>query len=486
MAKVLIAVPPMRASSLPPQLGVGYLASVLRAAGHRVDLVHADQRRWSEEDFVAHVLATRPDLVGFSVVTMSYPVTVRICADLRRRGYGGAFVLGGPHPTALPALSLRQTGAVAVVTGEGEVSTPALVSSLEAGRSLGGVPGIAFLDAQGRLQQTAPAAQVEDLDAIPFPAWDLMPPRRYPPAPHQLFYKRFPTAPVITSRGCRYACSYCASAIVWGHRYRLRSVVNVVDEVRVLARGYGVREVHFVDDDLTADEDRVVALCEALSRASLGVIWSCPNGIRTNTVTDRLAREMARAGCYQVGLGIDVVEQRQMRRVRKHRAPDAAARAVEILHRHGIEVRGFYLLGLDTDTREDVRRTVDVALSLPTEYAAFGLATPLPGSPDFARWSEGVDLESFDWSSLSYFKARDTPHIPAAELQRALRDAVTRFYLRPATMLRLGRRVHLRQAPVLAQGIYRYVSGRDAWQDVSSLASLARSFLSQGDHFSAS
>jgi radical SAM superfamily enzyme YgiQ (UPF0313 family) len=486
MASVLVAVPPMGASSVPPQLGVGYLATALRRAGHRVSLLHADRTQMSEAAFVDHVLAARPDVLGLTVVTMAYTAVRRICAALRARGYGGSIVLGGPHATALPELALRETGAAAVITGEGETSTPALVAALAASRRLDMVPGVAFLDpASGRLRRTAPAPLVEDLDALSLPAWDLMDPRRYPAAPHQLFYKRFPTAPIITSRGCRFNCSYCASAVVWGHRYRLRSVDDVVAEARVLARDYGVRELHIVDDDFTAQEDRVLALCDALARADLGLVWSLPNGIRTNTVNDRLASAMARAGCYQAGLGIDVVEQAQMRRVRKLRAPDAAERAVATLQRHGIEVRGFYLLGLDTDTADDLRRTLDVALALPTEFAAFGLATPLPGSPDFARWAEGRDLRGFDWDSLSYFKARDTAHLSAEALQRALREAVLRFYLRPATLARVAARLHLRQAPLVTRGLYRYLQGRDAWRDGELLGSRVKSFLFGSGHSSA-
>ena len=486
MARVLLAVPPMGASSVPPQLGVAYLATALRRAGHRVGLIHADRTAMTEAAFVERVLADRPDVLGLTVVTMAYNAVRRACAALRARGFGGAVILGGPHATALPELCLRETGAAAVVTGEGETSTPALVAALAAGRRLDAVPGVAFLDPHlGHLRRTAPAPLVEDLDALSLPAWDLMDPRAYPAAPHQLFYKRFPTAPIITSRGCRFNCSYCASAVVWGHRYRLRSVGDVVAEARHLARDYGVRELHVVDDDFTANEERVLALCDALASADLGLVWSLPNGIRTDTVTDRLAAALARAGCYQAGLGIDVVEQAQMRRVRKLRAPDAAERAVATLQRHGVEVRGFYLLGLDTDTADDLRRTVEVALALPTEFAAFGLATPLPGAPDFARWAEGRDLRGFDWDALSYFKARDTPHLPAEALQRALREAVLRFYLRPRTLGRVAARLHLRQAPVIARGLYRYLHGRDAWRDGSILGSRVRSFLSGPGHFSA-
>src|SRR5438093_512257 len=118
-----------------------------------------------------------------------------------------------------------------------------------------------------------------------------------------------------------------------------------------------------------------------------------------------------------------------MRRVRKLRSPTAARHAVATLRRHGIETRAFYPLRLDTDTEEVIQRTIAVACDLETEFAAFGLATPLPGSPDFEAFRRSVDLGKLEWSTLSYFHARDLPHLPAERLQRLLREAVLRFYL---------------------------------------------------------
>ena len=101
-------------------------------------------------------------------------------------------------------------------------------------------------------------------------------------------------------------------------------------------------------------------------------------------------------------------------------------------------------------------------------FAAFGLATPLPGAPDFEDFRKGVDLESFDWSTLSYFRARDTERIPAERLQALLRAAVMRFYLRPHRLWKLARSVRARQVPYLANGVYRYLTGKSGWRPSST------------------
>lgn len=448
----------MRASSITPQLGVGYLASTLRAHGHRVDLVHSDAAGWDVDDVVRHVLRTRPDVVGFTVVTMAYDVVRRLCHRLRAQGYDGAILLGGNHVTALPELSLRQTGATAVLRGEGERSLPALLAELAAGRPPAGVRGVTWTDGDA-VHSNPPVALIDDLDSIPFPAWDLMPPKSFPYAPHQLFFKRFPVAPITLSRGCPFQCTYCASQGQWGRTWRYRSIDNVMEEITLLVREYGVRELHFEDDEFLGKEDRILELCDRLSAADFGLVWSLPNGVRTNAVTDRLLAAMKRAGCYEVGLGIDAPFAHQQKRVLKPRAEDAAARAIAKVREHGMEVRGFWILGFDVDTEEDVRRSIDYLVSLPTEFAAIGVAAPLPGSPDFERFRATIDLETFDWQRVSYFKALDTPNLPRDRLQVLLREAVLRFYLRPRPLWAIAKRLKVRQLGFIGRGVYRYLTG---------------------------
>ncbi|MFT6398995.1 MAG: radical SAM superfamily enzyme YgiQ (UPF0313 family) [Bradymonadia bacterium] len=448
----------MKSSSQPPQLGVGYLAAVLRERGHNIELLHCDAMRISPKQLVEHILKSKPDVVGFTVVTMAYPVVRKLCIELRARGFGGELILGGNHVTALPDLSLRQTGVRAIVRNEGEVSTPDLIDALETGRSLAGVKGITWLD-DGVVRSNMRADAIPDLDAVPFPAWDLMPPATFPHAPHQLFAREFPVAPITTSRGCPFACTYCASQGLWGRTWRHRSLDNVMAEIDLLVNKYGVKELHFEDDEFLAKEDRILDLCARITRADLGIVWSLPNGVRTNAITDRLAKAMARSGCYEVGLGIDAPFKHQQVRVKKRRAEGAAEKAINTIQKYGMEVRGFWILGHDVDEEADVRRQIEYILSLPTEFGAFGVSAPLPGSPDFEKFKREIDLEEFDWRRISYFKALDTPNIARDELQEMLRSLVLRFYLRPRQLKALLRRIRPQQAKFIAQGLYRYLTG---------------------------
>jgi len=468
VAKVLLAVPPMEASTVTPPLGLGYLAAVLRQHHHDVLILHADARLMGVREFLKAVVSYAPDVLGMTVPTMAWPVVRQIVQALKADPkFRGSIVLGGSHPTALPELTLRQSGADAIVRGEGELVIPKLVEALTNKAPLAGIKGVSWSE-NGQVHNGEPEKLINDLDSIPWPAWDLMPPANYPDAPHQLFSRRFPVAPVITSRGCPFGCSFCASSGMWGRTWRRRDPKLVVDEIEHLVKRWGVREIHFEDDEFLGNEDRIVELCDELVARKLDLVWALPNGVRTNAITDRAAAAMAKSGCYEVGLGIDAPWPHQQERVGKPRAPDAAKRAIEIVQRHNMEVRGYWILGFDVDTKQDVLRTIDLMLELPADFAAIGVPAPLPGSADFKAFSKDLDLENFDWNEISYFKAIDSPSLSKDERQALLRQAVLRFYLRPRQIAGLLKRLRLRQLPFVGLGMWRYLTGMLKFSDRDS------------------
>jgi hypothetical protein len=133
-----------------------------------------------------------------------------------------------------------------------------------------------------------------------------------------------------------------------------------------------------------------------------------------------------------------------------------------------MEVRGYWILGFDVDTKQDVLRTIDLMLELPADFAAIGVPAPLPGSADFKAFSKDLDLENFDWNEISYFKAIDSPSLSKDERQALLRQAVLRFYLRPRQIVGLLKRLRLRQLPFVGLGMWRYLTGMLKFSDRDS------------------
>lgn len=174
-----------------PPLGLGYLAAVLRQHHHDVLILHADARLMGVREFLKAVVSYAPDVFGMTVPTMAWPVVRQIVQALKADPkFRGSIVLGGSHPTALPELTLRQSGADAIVRGEGELVIPKLVEALTNKAPLAGIKGVSWSE-NGQVHNEEPEKLIGDLDSIPWPAWDLMPPANYPDAHTSFFQEGF-------------------------------------------------------------------------------------------------------------------------------------------------------------------------------------------------------------------------------------------------------------------------------------------------------
>ncbi|MBM4439235.1 MAG: radical SAM protein [Candidatus Rokubacteria bacterium] len=423
--RVLLISPKYRTHIVAPHLGLGYLASALRRGGHEVAVLDGVR-----EDVVYD--PSRYDLVGLTAMTTYFPEMV---AEVRRaKAYGLPTIIGGPHVIADPEGSLRQSGADYACAGEGEL----LLTALANGEAPEKIQGLCYWK-DGAVVRNGSTPFYKALDEFGGPAWDLIDPRSYPPAPHGMIARRFPLAPIITTRGCPYSCTYCSAPITAGKAMRYRTPKQVVDEIEVLHREYGVREVQIEDDNFTIKREHAVAICEELIRRDLPVIWSLPNGVRIDRLDPELLRLMKRAGCYLMALGIESSSQRILDMVKKKLDVALVRRVVGWVNESGIEAWGFFMIGFPTETREEVEATVEFALSLPLDRVQFTKTTPLPGTDIYDYWREhyagGAEI---DWSTFNYYAFEaNWAAVSAREIVRIQKRAHLRFYLRPRNMLRM-------------------------------------------------
>ncbi|MBW2535648.1 MAG: B12-binding domain-containing radical SAM protein, partial [Deltaproteobacteria bacterium] len=300
-------------------MGLAYLGAVLRERGYRVwgldALAEAPYQveqlgegvvRYglTPRQIVDRVRRRRPHVVGLSCLySNQWPAVRAIAAGVKRLDPEILVVAGGAHPTALPERCLRDSELDLIVLGEGERTFPEALRRIAAGRPLDDLGGVAWREGDDvRVNQGGEL--IEDLDSLPLPAHDLFPPERYfelaLPMGYTLRSRR--SLPVITSRGCPMRCTFCASTRFWGKRLRARSPEAVLAELEWLVSRYGVEDVKFQDDNLTARRGRARRLFEGMARARFRLGWSTPNGVAIWTLDDELLRLMKRAGCYELTL----------------------------------------------------------------------------------------------------------------------------------------------------------------------------------------
>lgn len=401
----------------------------------------------------------KPDLVCITSVTPTYPRALELAA-LTRSVCDSQVVMGGPHVSILPQDPLK-TGLVDfVVVGEGEVTLTELTESLIGGDP-SSVKGLWMLRG-GQPHATGRREPREDLDSLPFPDWSLIKrPEAYVP-PEALTGKVFT---VITSRGCPFDCSFCVSSKLLGRKVRRRSVRNVIDEIELLVRRMGAKEIHFADDCFTSDRTWVLEFCETLRTAGLGVAISFMNGLRADQVDEEILVSLKEAGVRTLGFGVETGDEELMARSGKRLSLSAVGRAFKASRRLGFNTWGFFILGFPEETREQALCTLGLSLKLDPDFAKFFPLVPYPGSRVFEEMQKRGMLDGVEWTDYSlYSKSVPTlSKMDSREIACLVSHSYRKFYLRPGK---------------LASRLFRVRSRHELWLSLRMLVFLVDRFTS--------
>jgi radical SAM family protein/B12 binding protein len=417
-------------------LGILSLASTLRRSGADPAVVDLDTlyAGWRAScggggDFArhaAHELAGRDaDVYGLSTICSSYPLTLRIATALKEERPGCRVVLGGPQASACAEETLAAFPCVdAVVRGEGEPVVPALLDALASSRELSSVPGITWRARRG-IERTRDADVVEDLDALPLPAYELYPALR-----------RGAPIPLEVGRGCPFSCTFCSTSLFFGRTFRMRSPARVVEDMLILQRRFGARRFELVHDNFTVDRRRVVAFCETVLASRARLTWSCSS--RTDTLDDDLLDLMCRAGCRGIFFGVESGSEAMQRAIRKRLDLGGARQRIRHASRRKMRSTISFIAGFPEETREDLRKTVALfvdLLRLDLQEPQISLLSPLSGTPLHDRHRDELVRGAF--MSGMAFQGHDQERADAALIGRHPR-IFSSFYSVPTRRLDLA------------------------------------------------
>lgn len=426
MSEVLLIQPPSptpdrahtRDSTLSaPPIALGYLASVLMVGGFDVEVVDMEICGLGAAEIEKRLGEAGPGLVGLSTTTLTYKNALRIAKIGKSVDPDMRIVLGGPHVTFTAENALEHEWVDFVIRGEGELPLLALARAVLArdGR-LANVPGLSFRDQEHRLVHVPRAPLIQELDSLPLPARHLLPLHLY-------------SAPgtVITGRGCRGRCIFCAARAMAGGRYRLRSIASVLDEVELLVSTFGLRFFFFADDTFTALPRRTRDFCRALRARKIDCAWMCET--RADAVDRRTLGEMAGAGCKLVQFGAESGSQRVLDSVRKGITVEKLRQAVATSVEEGMQPTCSFMFPHLADTRETVAETMELMRDLREMGArmAVSLTTPFPGTCLSAHWlsRDGFELIGHDTDCYNFATpVITTPSFDEWEIREIYMDMV--------------------------------------------------------------
>jgi len=274
-------------------IGLAYLAAAARKARHKVAVLDLNHfRQANPEKFLEQaVRRCQPGLVGFSVLTLSYPGTVKLLATLRDY-YGGFVALGGAHVSVERKGLLNKHPEVdCLVIGEGEKTLLSLMDYLSGTKKLSEIPGLIYRE--GTHLKENPPELIQDLDSLPFPDY------------RALGVEKMETYPLLTSRGCPYHCTFCLAAALSNRKWRPRAVEFLLQELHEAQNLYQIKAFTIMDDCFTLDLERAERFCDRLIASGWKLPWQCSNGIRADRVNENLVKKMKQAGCQRVFLGVE-------------------------------------------------------------------------------------------------------------------------------------------------------------------------------------
>jgi radical SAM superfamily enzyme YgiQ (UPF0313 family) len=452
--KVILVKPFNKESySFVPPIGLGYLASTLREySSHSVDIFEAVRDKISKikplKDFIE---VEKPDIIGIQVYSVDLLI-VRDYLKLIKTHFPHIYtVLGGPHSSADPKGTMEFFGSDLLdftLSGEAEFSFLDLVNCLSGkqGISFDQIPGLTRRDEKNNIVTNGTivignsASVVDNIDNIPWPAWDLLQPEKYPDAPIGGIAKNFPIGPIMVTRGCPLHCTFCAAKTVYGDGFRSRSIEDVYKEIQFLKEKHNVKEIMIQDDNIIFKKKLVLEFCDAIKKT--GLPWNCSNGIRADMINEEVAQAMKNSGCYLVGVGIESGSQKIIEDMRKKIKLPAIEKKIKILNDAGLYVVGFFIIGYPTETKEDIYKTIEFAKKIPIVSASFTNFLPLPGSQIYNELIKGDNFTAAELGGMSYYKPTRsfTPHIELDELQKLIKKAVREFHLRPQIIYKTLRR----------------------------------------------
>jgi radical SAM superfamily enzyme YgiQ (UPF0313 family) len=391
-------------------VGILSLAAVLEAKGLQPEVVDLNRvyYSWLQGSnragtdfcsFAGDYFAGRDfDFFGFSTVCSSYPLTLRIAAEVKRAHPQSTVVLGGPQASVVDVSTLRAYPSIdLVVRGEAEQTLPDLVDALAGNRPLAAIPGITFRRNEDKEIVRNPAAPlVADLDALPFPAFHLFPDVR--------FCRHFP---LELGRGCPFSCTFCSTNDFFRRNFRLKSPAQMIADMRRVRQTYGVNSFELVHDMFTVDRKRVVAFCEVLLENNRKnpedeFIWGC--SARTDCVDEELISLMSKAGCRGIFFGIETGSKRMQKIIDKGLELNDSAERVRSCDKFKINTAVSLMAGFPDETMNDLRDTAAFFVdSLRYDHAdpQLSILAPLAGTPISTQHKDALVLND-DVADMSY------------------------------------------------------------------------------------
>lgn len=424
-----------------PPLGIMYLASYLRTKFKaEICIVNQKLDNLPDAELVKKAQEFGADIVGLSMLTTNAHSLPFITSGLKTVLPYTLIAIGGPHVSAFGAQSLEGNLADVAVPYEGELAFEAVIHSYGAGGDMSEIPGIFRRTREGVLANPGRIPFIEDIDSLPFPAYDLIDLKPYWKIQVMNISMRSKYVSLFSSRGCPFKCIYCHR--IFGNRLRIHSAERVIEEIKFHIKKYGVRCFEFEDDIFNHDQKRLFEICERIGKLDKKIGLSFPNGLRVDELNETVIDALADAGMYYCSCPLESGSPRIQNLIGKNLNIKKYLENVQYTASKKIFTLGFTMMGFPSETEEDLTQTIETACHSRLHAASFWSLIPFPNTRvyDLAMKTHPQKLKQINYDDIEFpyihFNFADIPDEMLFYYQRkAHRD----FYMNPSRIFRIIR-----------------------------------------------
>lgn len=438
-------------------LGLLSIAALLRDDGHTIKIFD----RNVESDGITEFLKFQPDWVGVTSFTGPNILDALRLSEKFRSQLGVPIVWGGIHASLLPVQTVSDPRIDMCVVGEGEETIVELADAIENGRDLSNVRGVVWKKVNGdssKIIQNEPRPFIKNLDALPFPAWDLIDEKKYRATSLGWNKSSVEFFSIQSSRGCPYQCGFCYNIVFNERRWRFKSANRVVEEITFLKDTYNVERINFRDDNFAVSQKRAERICKLIYKNQLDINFAID--CRVDLLSGALAKYLKLGGCDQIFFGIESGSTRILQFIKKGASLGQALRAIRLCKKFKIKSSASFVMGFPTETMSDLLLTRSFIFGLNPDSLLLKIFVPFPGSPlyqyvvEHGLFTPPTKLEDWgiSWTTGTYKISEIEPEI----LNRFFKRIYLSFYTRKLPGMALSMlKSSLKDGSALPRKIYQ-------------------------------
>src|SRR3989338_2250937 len=424
-----------------PPLGLLYLGAYVKNAGHEVSVIDADVEGYTLDELAEKITAAKADLIGITVMTTFAANVLNLCRQIKKIDPNSKICLGGIHITSTGQEMMAESKNVDFLAiGEGENTLTELLDALENKINFSEIRGLVYRDKEtGRIVKNEPRPLIQDLDSLPIPDLDLI---------ENLNFKNYSVVHagnkrvvyILGSRGCPFPCTFCAAYLVHGRKVRFRSPKKIVDEIEFNQKKYGISYVGFKDGTFTLNHQWAKEICQEIIGRKLKINFSV--NARVDTINEEILKILKKAGCETIGFGIESGSQRILDKLMKGTNIAQIKEIFKLVNQYKFFTIPSFMIGNPGETKDDIKKTFELAKSIKATIAGFCPLTAFPGTKIYFDAVADGTLKNPKWY-LKRNPADPEEFLPTGvydgvlkfndfETEKEVKIVYNKFYLRPA------------------------------------------------------